>query len=259
MLKTVIVDDEIDSIKTIELIINEYSSDIKIVGKADKIIDAIKTINNKKPDLVFLDIQMRNGTGFDILESIPERNFFVVFVTAYDHYALKAFRYSAIDFIVKPVDIDAILEAIKKAKDLVNASYHFQKQNDTLLENSRTPIPQKLAITTKSCTLYPATNDIIRFEASGNQSIVYLSNGESHKTNRNLRELTDLLTESNFCRIHNSHLVNLKHVKKVLRVGTCDIIMSDDVEVPISRRKRSVFTDLLTDTKLIIGNQADDV
>jgi len=126
MINIVIVDDEIDAVKSIELIVNEYCSNAKVVGTANSAIEGKNVILEKKPDLVFLDIEMPRGSGFDLLEMLPERNFEVIFITAYNNFAIKAFKYSAIDYILKPIDIEEFTDSINKAEKRILAN----KQNN---------------------------------------------------------------------------------------------------------------------------------
>lgn len=128
MIRVVIVDDEQDAINSIELIINEYCSNAEVVGTASSAVEGRDIILNQQPDLVFLDIEMPRGNGFDLLEMLPERNFEIVFITAYNNFAIKAFKYSAIDYILKPIDIEEFIEAVDKAEKRVNASKNFSEK-----------------------------------------------------------------------------------------------------------------------------------
>ncbi len=245
MLRTIIIDDEIDAIKSIESIIIEYCPDISIVGKACSVIEGIKEIQNKNPDLVFLDIEMPQGNGFNILESIPERNFEVIFITAYNHYAIKAIKFSALDYILKPIDIDELINAVKKveqSKDIHSKAYN---RYNVLFENLKTSSPCKLAVPTTKGMKYIYTKDIIRIEADGSYSNIFLKDGNKLMVSKNLKKFQELLIDKNFFRIHNSNLVNLEHVKEYIRIDGGYIEMIDNSKVIVSRRRKDDFIDTM--------------
>ncbi|MFH1321980.1 MAG: LytTR family DNA-binding domain-containing protein [Bacteroidota bacterium] len=245
MLKTIIIDDEAKSIKTIELIIKEFCRNITIVGKANSAIDGIKEIQNKKPDLVFLDIEMPHGNGFDLLESIPERDFDVIFVTAYNHYAVKAFKFSAIDYILKPIDIEELVNAVKKVEESRKEHPKSYPDYNALLENIRSASPCKLTIPTLEGLEYINIKNIIRIEADRSYSEIYLKEGKKLIVSKSLAEIENLLDDKNFFRTHKSHLINLDHVNKFLRIDGGSVEMIDGSIVIVSRRKKDDFNDTM--------------
>lgn len=247
MLRTIIIDDEAKAIKALELIIKEYCLDLDVVGTAQTVIDGIKTIQSLKPDLVMLDIQMNHGNGFDILESIPDRTFDVIFVTAYDHYAIKAIRYSAVDYILKPIDIQEFTEAIERiVKDKDNGENNTGKF-ETLFQNLQSQSPSKLAIPIFDGIEYIDICEIIRIEAERSYSNVYLIGGRKLLVSRSLSDLQELLDNVRFFRTHKSHLINLDHVKKFLRNDGGYVEMADGEKVMISRRKKEEFLTFLNE------------
>jgi two-component system LytT family response regulator len=241
-MKTVIIDDEKDAVNSLELILNEYCSDIAVVGKAHTLIDAIKEIQNKKPDLVFLDVEMPHGTGFDILDSIPDRTFEVIFVTAYNDYAIKAIKSAAMDYIMKPVDIDELVTAVNKVKNKLKDKN--QQNNGKSILALANQLPQKIAIHTSDGVEFINTTDIIRIEAEGSYSKVFLKNNKNILSSRNLKEFQNILNNEIFFRAHNSHLINLLLVKRFLRNENI-VEMQDGSFVALSRRNKEEFLELM--------------
>jgi len=241
MLRVVIIDDETDAINFIASIIEEYCSDLEIVGTANSAIEGTKIINVKHPDLVFLDVEMPHGNGFDLLANFPEKSFDVVFITAYNHYAIKAIKYSAVDYILKPVNINEFLDAVRKVKEKRTNKESFHLNYYTLLENLKSNTPSKLAIPTSEGMEYLNTDEIIRIEADRSYSWFHMTHGKKYLVSRNLKEYQELLDDHNFFRTHNSHLINLDHVKKYVRQEGGHIVMDDGSSVPISRSKKDLF------------------
>lgn len=247
MIKAVIVDDEIDAVFSIELIINEYCSDVIIVGKANSAIEGKNQILKNKPDLVFLDIDMPRGTGFDMLEMLPEKNFDVIFVTAYSDFAIKAFKYSAVDYILKPIEIDNLINAVKRvqkkrASNTTNSAINYE----VLMENIKDNRSKKIIISNSDGIEFVDVSDIIRFQAEGSYTQIFLSDGVQILVSKHLKEFQDLLTEDKFYRPHNSHLINLANVKRYVQRDGGYIVMKDNSEVPISRRKKDLFIDIMS-------------
>jgi two-component system LytT family response regulator len=241
MLRTVIVDDEPDAVKFIESIIGEYCPNIEVVGKAHSAREGAQVITDTHPDLVFLDVQMPHGSGFDLLSSFQEKSFDVIFVTAFNHYAIQAIKFSAVDYILKPINISEFIEAVNKVEEK-RASMEYKNLNyHALMENLKAPRPTKLAIPTSEGIEYLNTVEIIRLEADRSYTWFYMTGNRKYLVSRNLKEYQELLNDMNFFRPHNSHLVNLEHVKKFIRHEGGYIEMTDNSSVPISRGKRDLF------------------
>lgn len=240
-LRTVIIDDEPDAVNFIQSIVQEYCPKLEIVGKAHSIKDGTKLIIDKTPDLVFLDVEMPHGTGFDLLANFPEKTFDVIFVTAFNHYAINAIKFSAVDYILKPININEFIKAVDKVQDKT-ASHEYKNASFTaLLENVKSSMPGKLAIPTSDGMEYLNTKEIIRIEADRSYSWFFLQDKRKLLVSRNLKEYQELLTDRNFFRTHNSHLINLEHVKKYIRHEGGAIELIDGSQVPISRGKRDLF------------------
>jgi two-component system, LytTR family, response regulator len=241
MLNVVIVDDEPDAVKFIQGIIEEYCPDLRVAGVANSAKDGISVINTVKPDLVFLDVQMPHGSGFDLLSSFTEKTFDVVFITAYNHYAIQAIKFSAVDYILKPVNISEFIEAVNKVEQKRSSQEYRNLSYNQLLENLRAPRPCKLAIPTNDGIEYLNTAEIIRIEADRSYSWFYLTEKRKFLVSRNLKEYQELLQDIGFFRPHNSHLINMHFVKKFIRHEGGYIEMTDGSSVPISRGKRDLF------------------
>lgn len=240
-LRTVIIDDEPDAVNFIQSIIQEYCPKLEIVGKAHSIKEGSKLIINKTPDLVFLDVEMPHGTGFDLLANFPEKTFDVIFVTAFNHYAINAIKFSAVDYILKPININEFIKAVDKVQDINSSSDYKNASFTALLENVKSSMPGKLAIPTSDGMEYLNTKEIIRIEADRSYSWFFLKDKRKLLVSRNLKEYQELLTDRNFFRTHNSHLINLEHVKKYIRHEGGAIELIDGSQVPISRGKRDLF------------------
>jgi two-component system, LytTR family, response regulator len=241
-LRTVIVDDEQDAVDFINSIIVEFCTSLEVVGKANNVVQGVAVINDKKPDLVFLDVEMPNGTGFDLLAQFPEKDFDVVFITAFNHYAIKAIRFSAVDYILKPINIHEFIDAVERViKKRSEKSSHGNENIKILMENLRSSPPSRLAIPTADGMEYLNTKDIIRIEADRSYSWFFLNGSRKILVSKHLKEFQELLSDRHFFRPHNSHLINLKYVKKYIRKEGGSIEMIDGSLIPVSRNRKDIF------------------
>jgi two-component system LytT family response regulator len=245
MFKAVIVVDELDAIESVKLLLNENFSNITIAGTAQNVHDAQEIIALVKPDIVFLDIEMPDGTGFDVLEAIPDRKFKVIFITAYNQYAIKAFKYSAVDYILKPIDIDEFVNAVGRLEELNTSNPKAEEKIKVLLENVNGKRPEKIALSTSESIEFVRISDIIQIEAEGSYSTLKFQDQTSLVVSKNLGEFESLLEDHPFYRPHQSHLINLLHVKKVTRLGN-EIVMEDGSIAFLSRRKKNQFMELMS-------------
>lgn len=245
-LKTIIIDDEQDAVNFIHSIVKEYCPSLEVVGKAHNALDGIKAIREIQPDLVFLDVEMPHGSGFDLLTQFPEKTFDVIFITAFNHYAIKAIKFSAVDYILKPININEFIQAVEKVIEKRNSSSNQNTNYTTLIENIKASLPFKLAIPTSDGMEYLLTKDIIRIEADRSYSWFILVGKRKILVSKNLKEYQELLNDRNFFRPHNSHLINLEHVKKFIRSEGGAIEMSDGSQIPISRTRKDLFLTHMT-------------
>ncbi len=247
MYKAIIIDDEPDAIDSLEFKIKKFCHNVGIVGSAKNVTEGLREIRDKKPDIVFLDIEMPNENGFDLLDKIKERNFEVIFVTAYNNYAIKAFKYSAIDYLLKPVDIKELIAAVERIEKVRVKGVDSNRRYNILLENLKTDSPSKLAVPQIGHTEYLDQNDILKIDAERCYSIITLLNKQQLTVSQNLSSLTNSLSDNKiFMRIHKSHIVNLNHVKsmKLKKYGGV-VEMVDGTQIELSHRKRKEFSDTM--------------
>ena len=241
-LVTIIIDDEPDAVDFISSIIGEYCPALEVKGTANNVKDGVQLIRKIKPELVFLDVEMPNGTGFDLLTHFPEKNFDVIFITAFNHYAIKAIKFSAVDYILKPINIHEFIEAVNKVIHKRTTNSFMGNENfEALLENIRSSPPTRLVIPTSDGREYLNPKDIIRIEADRSYSWFFINNRKKILVSKHLKEFQDLLNDRNFFRPHNSHLINLDFVKKFVRHDGGYIEMIDGSIVPISRNRKDLF------------------
>jgi two-component system, LytTR family, response regulator len=239
---TVVIDDEADAVDFITSIISEYCPGLEVSGKAHNVKDGVQLIKEIKPDLVFLDVEMPHGTGFDLLTYFPKKDFDVVFITAFNHYAIKAIKFSAVDYILKPININEFIEAANKVTEKrSDVAFRDNENFEVLLENIRSSHPTRLVIPTSDGKEYLNPNDIIRIEADRSYSWFFINDKRKILVSRHLKEFQDLLNDRNFFRPHNSHLINLDFVKKYVRHDGGYIEMADASQVPISRNRKDLF------------------
>ena len=242
MIRTVLVDDETDNLRILQRLLETYCSDISIVGAAEGVETALKLIQTTRPDLAFLDIEMIQGNAFDLLNQLLPFDFQVIFVTAFDEYALRAFKYSAVDYLLKPVDVDDLRRAVDKVTARTGEKDDLSKIK-TLLENVNAMqiSQQKMALPTLNGLSFVTINDIIRLESQGHYTRIFLANGEQLMTTRDIREYEDLLPQAIFYRVHNSHIINLQKIEKYQKGRGGYIIMDDGSSIEVASRRRQDF------------------
>ena len=238
MFKAVVIDDETKARKTISGLLNLFVDNITIVGEGDNVKSGIAIIQEQKPDIVFLDVQMPDGTGFDLLEHFKNNiNFKIIFVTAHENYALKAFNFHAFDYILKPLSPDRLKEAVTRAVNSLSSNNNVIL--NTYLENSKASNKKKKIVlkTADSITLVNI-EDIIRLESDGSYTYVHLREKKKILVSTNLKEYEELLSDLGFFRIHKTHLINLNHIFQFQKSDGGFVKMNDDTVIPVSRRKK---------------------
>jgi two-component system LytT family response regulator len=242
MIRTVLVDDEIDSIRVLETLLETFCPQVGIVGKADGVETALQAIQASQPDLVILDIEMTRGNAFDLLNQLHPMTFQVIFVTAFDNYAVRAFKYSAIDYLLKPVDIDDLRSALDRVTERTQEKDVMGKMK-VLLDNMGTLnlSQQKMAVPTITGLMFVAIRDIVRFEAKGNYTVIFLNNGDQVIASRNIKDYEDLLPESIFCRVHHSHIISLQKIQKYYKGRGGYVVMEDGSSIEVASRRREEF------------------
>ncbi len=246
-IKAVIVDDELGARESLSKMIEKNCKNIEVVAKADSMMNAFIEITNHQPDLVFLDIEMPNGNAFDLLERFKEINFNIIFVTAYDHYAIKAIKFSAIDYILKPVDPEELVKAVSRFESQLENKNSLDKKFKTLLSNVKPENKlKKVGIPDGDGLIFINLSDIIRCDSDGNYTYFLLTTGKKIIASRTLGEYEQMFADDNFFRVHRSHLINLEHVKKYIKGEGGYVIMSDNSQVEVSRRNKNEFLEKLS-------------
>ena len=242
-LTAAIVDDVAQARATLKEDLAAYCPNIEIIGEADGVVTGSKLLNKIKPDVVFLDIQLQDGTGFDILEILGSISFQVIFTTASDEFAIKAFKFSAVDYLLKPVDPDELIVAVQK----VSKVNHSTQENYDLLLNTvkEQSAPKRMALHTLEKIHVTDIADIVRCESNGNYTTFYFKNGQKLLVTKTLKEYDQMLSEYKFARVHQSHLINAQQIKEFVKVDGGYIVMRDGSKIPVSLRKKSVVMKLL--------------
>lgn len=236
-MKAIIVDDVKKVAESLALLVSEYCDGVEIVGIANSANSAVELIEKAKPDIVFLDIQMPGKTGFDLLSSLDTIDFSVIFVTAYNEYAIKAIRFGAIDYLLKPVDLGELKEAIERAK---NKSELKKIEVKNIIKNLKNPGDDTNTIIINSDKGYDIVKieDILRIEADDNYSIIFTEQRKRFVSSKNLKSFEQFLDKNNFLRIHHSHLVNLSKVVKINLKNYSEIQLSNGEKLSVSVRKK---------------------
>lgn len=240
-LATLIVDDESSARENLISKITKVSDQFEIIGESQNIDEAEKAILRLKPDIVFLDIQMPKGSGFDLLDRFIKHDFQVVFVTAYDDYALKAFEYFAVGYLLKPIDT----EQLKLTLDNVINKYQNNLANnhiESLLDFMKNNNSSVVAIPSETGLEFVDFNDIIYLEADDGYSFIYFNSGNKVISSKSLQHFTDLLPEQFFYKLHRKYIVNMTYLKSYHKVGF--VVLKNEVELPVAKSKRSEFTKL---------------
>ncbi len=244
MTKTLIIEDEDHCMERLtDLLSRQSIMDLEITGKHRNIDSAFQALMETKPDLVFLDIQVGQKTGFDLLQKIQNPGFHVIFTTAYEAYALKAIKFSALDYLLKPIEESELLAALEKFQREQSKSQQLQRI-ESLLINLRTP-RKKLSIPTLSGLQLLEISEIIRAQADVNYTYIFLKNGQKITVSKTLKEIEDWLAGHNFFRVHHTHLVNLHEVTSYQKGKGGSLILSNHEEIEVSiRRKEELLSTL---------------
>jgi len=243
-LKVILIDDEPDAIDVIESIIVDKKEDYKIVAKTTNPIEGIGLILKHKPDVVFLDIEMPEMNGFQLLESIPNIDFEVIFATAYENYAIKAIKENALDYILKPATIPEVLSALEKAKSKRQQEKVDLSKYTEFLDDIKTNRFQRIKIPTSNGFELIESDDLIFIDADGAYTTAHFKDNEELIISKPIKQIESLLNSENFFRIHRSYIVNKNHIKRFAR-DKYALIMIDDSVIPISRRRYDAFMDFI--------------
>jgi len=246
MIKALIIEDEIRNQRMLSQLIETHIRNVKILGFCERVDDAIHQINNLKPDLIFLDIQLKDGSGFDILSRLDNHRPKIIFTTAYDQYAIKAFKYSAVDYLLKPIITDELKDAVAKCTENEETSID---QIKLLLSQINPTKEEYLTISTQKSTEYLRISEIIRFEAQGSYCMICMKDGAKHMISKVLKEFITKLDNQGFFRVHQSHFINLSFVKSFNKRNQL-VQMEDGSKVAVSRQKKEDFINEMTSRSL---------
>lgn len=250
MITAIIIDDDDNLRRGMKSLLSRFAPDITIIGEADSAKTGSKLLLESQPQVVFLDIHLGDGTGFDLLEEVYKNGVKItaqiIFITAHEQYAIKAFRFSALDFLLKPVDPEELQKVIAKLKIVIDKNDNAA-HIDLLLENIRKKVDnfKRIALSNSDGIHLFEVSDIIRCESEHNYTKFYIKNNKPVLISKTLKEYEDLLTEHGFERIHQSHLINIAYLKSYIKKDGGYVVMADNSNLPISQRKKDRLQELL--------------
>lgn len=244
MIKAVIVEDEPGNVKILKKMLETYCPQVNICGEAGNIESAFNLIKKDGPELVFLDIEMPGGNAFTLLDRLKPFNFEIIFVTAYDNYTLKAIKYSALDYLLKPVNIEELISSVNKVSEKINAQ-QFQQRVENLLQSldGGKKALQSLAVPAHFGYEFIIVNNIIRCEANGKYTYFFMNDSRKVISVKNLKEYEDILSPDIFFRIHHSHLININFIKRYHKSNAI-VEMEDGIMIPLATRRKKEFLNL---------------
>ena len=245
MLRTLLIDDEAHIRDSLKKLLARHCPQVQVAGESDSVTSGIKAIHDIHPDLVLLDIQMADGNGFDLLNSLPAVDFKIIFVTAYDQYALQAFRFSAVDYLLKPVNPEALADAVNRAVQLVRA--HHDLQMEALKDNLKNidKSQKKIILKTAENVYLLNLKDVISCEGDDNYTSIFTTSGEKILVSRTLKEYDEMLSGYGFFRVHKSYLINLAHIKRFEKQEGGYIVLTNDLKIPVASRKRDEIVGIM--------------
>jgi two-component system LytT family response regulator len=239
MIKAIIIDDEAKARRIIEALLKEYCPDVEIVAIAEDVPSGVIAINQHKPDVLFLDVEMPGYTGFQLLDFFKEIDFEIVFTTAHSDYALQAFRVSAIDFLLKPIQISELIAAVEKVKQKRGQN---KERLSVLKENFKDNSIKKMALPVAEGLLFVEVEDISHLEADGAYTHFHLSDGRKIMVSKKIKEFEEALTQqSNFFRTHRSFIINFKKMKQYVKQEGGYVLLENEIQIPLARERKDEF------------------
>lgn len=242
MINAILIDDETDSNRILQTLLENYCPRVRVVGVADGVETAVTLIRQVNPDLVFMDIEMTEGNAFDLLNRLQPIQFHIIFVTAFDNHAVRAFRYNAIDYLLKPVNIIELRAAVSKISGKGVETDMFERVQN-LLDNMRgtNPVERKMAVPTVSGLSFVALYDIVRLEASGSYTVIHLQDKTKINSTISIKDYEEILPDNFFFRIHHSHIINLNKIKSYQKGRGGYVTMDDNSFIEVASRRRESF------------------
>ncbi len=244
MLTAIIVEDMTDALQLLKSDLETNHPEIKIIDTAQSVVEAAKSLRNTEPDILFLDIMLGDGTGFDVLEIFPELKSKIIFVTASDEYAIRAFKFAAIDYVLKPYSNEELAQAIAKAKEQIQPNRErLNILKDTLSAPEQKP--DKISLHTLDKIIIVNLDDIIRCESDSNNTIFYLQDEQKIFVTKTLKYFADMLKNYQFLRVHQSHLVNLQCISAFIKTDGGYLMLKNGENIPVSVRKKNEVMEIL--------------
>ena len=243
-MKIVIIEDELQAITALKKEIETHCPSLEFCGSASMLKEAKALIKSEKPELVFLDIQLKDGNGFDLLTDIGNYSFKVIFTTAYSEYALDAIKISALDYLLKPIDSEELVIAVEKAEKASLETTRMQLKN-FIHNQTLNPLYKKIAIPTSKGIFLHELESIVRLQSDGNYTAIYLNTGKKLIVAKILKDFEDMLENMGFVRIHHSHIINLNHLESYINKDNGYVILVDKTTLPVSKRKKKSLLALL--------------
>lgn len=244
MIKILIIDDEKRTRDLISKMILSFGYPVQTITEGESVATGIAAIEKHKPDLVLLDIQMPDGTGFDVIKGVKSKEFEVIFITAHEEFAIKAIRFSALDYILKPVDPDELHSALERAMNALKTK-PATNQYEALQYNTQPSQKRRLVLKTQESVFVVELDNIIRCEADRNYTTFFLDSGNKIFVSKTLKEYEMLLSGHQFLRVQQSHLINLNFVERYDKADGGAVVMKDGSQVPLSTSKRDIFFSIL--------------
>ena len=242
--RVIIIDDEKRTRSMLNKMITQTHFPLEVVEEADGVESGLLAIQKHQPDIVLLDIQMPDGSGFDLLDRLKTRNFEIIFITAHQEFAIRAIKFSALDYILKPVEIEELESSLENAIDAIQTKSDLSIRYDTLVNNLKNN-NKRIVIRTKSSMYVFDVKDIVHCQSDRNYTYFYLSDGRKIFTSRTLKDYEDILCSPDFIRCHRSHIININYLERYERREGGTIIMKDGTEIPLSRLSRERFLEIL--------------
>ncbi len=246
-MKAIIIDDEKKGREILKSLIENYCKEVKIIAQASSANEGYELIKEHQPDVIFLDVEMPNGDGFSLLERFEKIKFQIIFTTAFDDYAIKAIKFHALDYLLKPVDIDELRLAVANVEKALQSKQPQENKYAELVQSRKMEHSGKLALPIKDGIIYLSITEIVRVESDGAYSIFYTTCGKKYLSSKNLGEYEEILPALGFFRVHRSHMINVKKVKKFIRGDGNFIEMEDGSMVEIARRKKDEFLQFMSE------------
>jgi two-component system LytT family response regulator len=245
-MKAVLIDDERNALEMLEWMIQKNCPEIEIIAMCDSPLEGLEKIKELKPDLIFLDIEMPQLNGFDLLDRLGKHNSDVIFTTAYNQFAIKAFKACALDYLLKPIDSEDLKSAVQKAKNNKRSVSSDQLEMLMSYMKPEKPKPRRVALTATDHLIFVEVDKIIYCESDSNYTIFFLATGEKVIVSKTLKDVEEILEGSDFFRIHASYLINMKHVSKFTRGDGGYVVMSNNQQITVSRKKKDEFFEMFS-------------